>query len=148
MRWGRYLIGLAGCLLVVWRRYFAVVSVRGNSMSPTLTDGQRLIMLKGRCANAGDIVVFLPPKEFIGYDIDVLIKRVIAVGGQSRPRELRHAGLADMVPPWHVAVMGDAPRSQGSGQFGYLPIQAIRGRIVRLPLRSPEQCDGDGDNGE
>ncbi len=138
MRWRRCSAGLAGCLLIVWRRHFAVVSVRGNSMSPTLRDGQRLIMRRGRGADCRDIVVFLPPEEFMGSDIDVLVKRVIAVGGQPRPRELRHAGLADVVPLWHVAVMGDAPRSQGSGQFGYLPIQAILGRIVRLPWRSPE----------
>lgn len=64
---------LVGCFLI------QVVSVAGQSMHPTLQDGERLLItpLGGRVC-AGDIVVFTNP----GARGDPLIKRVIAVGGQ------------------------------------------------------------------
>jgi len=122
------LVGLAG------RRAFMVVTVRGHSMTPTLHDGERLVARRwsARARPAtGDIIVFQP--DPLGYRI----KRIAGVAGDPVPGWLaRDPG--GRIPPGHVIVRGDNPRSEGSRELGYIPISTILARTARaLPARGP-----------
>lgn len=127
---------LAGGALLLWaRRRWLVVTVAGNSMEPTLRDGQRLIArrLRGQMGYArSDIVVFLLParqlQELESEDLACRVKRVAAVAGDPVPDWARAALSADeqtRVPPGKVVVSGDNPRSQDSRQLGYIDARSI-----------------------
>lgn len=126
------------CLgFVLWaRRQWLVVTVTGNSMSPTLHDGQRLVArrLSGEGYARSDIVVFLLPPEFLreasedSEDPVHRVKRIAAVAGDPVPEWAREALGADehtRVPPGKVVVSGDNARSQDSRQLGYVDARSI-----------------------
>ena len=127
---------LAGGALLLWARHrWLVVTVAGNSMEPTLRDGQRLIArrLRGQTGYArSDIVVFLLPawqlQELESEELAYRVKRVAAVAGDPVPDWARAALSADeqtRVPPGKVVVSGDNPRSQDSRQLGYIDARSI-----------------------
>lgn len=151
-----WVLGLAGVLLAVGgalvlhaRRQWMVVTVEGNSMSPTLHHGQRLLARRvrpGRSGDAGfsrsDIVVFVvPPEKVVAAEGLVhRVKRVAAVAGDPVPEWARPALAADehtRVPSGKVVVSGDNARSQDSRQLGYIDagaiIAVVRGGSPRLP---------------
>lgn len=140
-----WVLGLAGVLLTVGvalvlhaRRQWMVVTVEGNSMSPTLHHGQRLLarrVRRGRAGDAGfsrsDIVVFVvPPEKVVAAEERLVhrVKRVAAIAGEPVPEWARPALAADehtRVPPGKVVVSGDNARSQDSRQLGYIDAGAI-----------------------
>ncbi len=66
-------------IAVVFTFFFRTVSVDGNSMNPTLNDGDRLLITNGvKDAEYGDIIVASQPNPLE----KTLIKRVIATEGQ------------------------------------------------------------------
>jgi len=92
------------------------VTVQGNSMSPTLRDGQRLLARRlRRDPVRGEVIVFRVVDEQLSHRI----KRVVAVAGDPLPDWLAPT-LPDVphVPAGHVAVGGDNVRSQDSRQLG------------------------------
>ena len=125
-------VSAASLVVVLARRRYTRVTVRGHSMNPTLHDGQRVLAVRRRHYRVGDIVVFRvadgtgnPSNP--GYRV----KRIIAVAGEPRPAELSDTQLPDRVPAGRVAVAGDnAGHSQSSRQLGYLALADIRGRVV------------------
>jgi signal peptidase I len=142
-----YLLALGAVLLagaggVVWaRRQWMVVTVEGNSMSPTLHHGQRVLArrLRGSGYARSDIIVFLLTREHMeameqGDDPIHRVKRVAAVAGDPVPDWAREALGADehtRVPPGKVVVSGDnTGRSQDSRQLGYIDASTIIG-VVR-----------------
>lgn len=114
--------------LSIMRRRYLIVVVRGQSMQPTLADGDRLLVR--RVSNAryeiGQIVVF----ETVGArpegDPAWRIKRVVAVAGDRAPNRTENS-LAATVPAGHLAVRGDNRRSETSEHLGYLPVESILG---------------------
>ncbi|PTL75549.1 S26 family signal peptidase [Vitiosangium sp. GDMCC 1.1324] len=139
-----WVLGLAVVLLAAGfafalhaRRRWMVVTVEGNSMSPTLHHGQRLLARRVRRGSEGDagfsrsdIVVFvLPPEKVLAEDKLVhRVKRVAAVAGDAVPEWARPALAADehsRVPPGKVVVSGDNARSQDSRQLGYIDAGTI-----------------------
>ncbi|QSQ28066.1 S26 family signal peptidase [Pyxidicoccus parkwayensis] len=138
---------VAGAVFASWARHrWIVVAVRGNSMSPTLHDGQRLVArrlgrspLPGNGYSRSDIIVFLPPAaQRAALDAEALpylVKRVAAVAGDPVPDWAWTALGADSqtrVPPGKVVVAGDnAAHSTDSRQLGYIDAAAIIA-IVRL----------------
>lgn len=65
---------------IIFSFFFKISSVNGSSMNNTLYNGDRVIITAhDKNVEYGDIVVISQPN---GYD-EVLIKRVIAVGGQT-----------------------------------------------------------------
>ena len=104
------------------------VTVRGNSMSPTLFDGQKLVArrLLLRSPRRREVIVFRVPDPELPHRI----KRVAAVAGDPVP-----AWLAPMlpgtshVPPGFVAVVGDNARSQDSRQLGLVDCRDIVGAV-------------------
>jgi signal peptidase I len=126
-----------------------VYKVDGDSMVPTLTHGDRLIVFKLiyrlRGPQPGEIVVLKDPFDK-GRD---LIKRVIAVGGETveirggivhvdgKPvrEEYRTPGVYDhgpvTVPERHIFVMGDnRMASLDSRWIGPVPFRFVQGKAV------------------
>lgn len=68
------LITVAAAAVLVATLWMPVLQISGNSMSPTLTEGEIVISLNGSGFETGDIVAFY-------FDNKVLIKRVIAGPG-------------------------------------------------------------------
>ncbi|MEU6711431.1 S26 family signal peptidase [Nonomuraea sp. NPDC046802] len=103
------------------------VIVRGNSMSPTLRDGQRLLARRlRRDPRRREVIVFRVADEQLPHRI----KRVVAVAGDPLPDWLVPA-LPDVshVPAGHVAVAGDNARSQDSRQLGLIACRDILGAV-------------------
>ena len=68
------LITVAAAAVLVATLWMPVLQISGNSMTPTLTEGEIVISLSGSSFETGDIVAFY-------QDNKVLIKRVIAGPG-------------------------------------------------------------------
>ncbi|HEV7557000.1 MAG TPA: S26 family signal peptidase, partial [Kofleriaceae bacterium] len=96
-------------------------TVVGNSMSPTLRDGERVIARRqcGREILRGDIVVFVPPVAV--EDVVYRVKRVAAIAGDPAPAWL----AGDRVAAGKLVVIGDNPRSQDSRHYGYVEVIAV-----------------------
>ncbi len=122
-RWIRDLIAVLVFLVValLYHSFFALSVVRGESMEPTLHDGQVVLVGKGSLLfgpiQRGDIVVF-------HYDGENLIKRVAALPGDVAPDGRR-------LLPGTIYVLGDnAPVSDDSRQFGPIPVETVIGKLL------------------
>lgn len=68
------LITVAAAAVLVATLWMPVLQISGNSMAPTLTDGEIVVSWKGSSWETGDIVAFY-------YENKILVKRVIAGPG-------------------------------------------------------------------
>lgn len=145
-------IGVAGA--VAARRALVLITVSGGSMSPTYTDGEKLLVRRGR-PRVGDVVVFRHPwlaqtprtatnnrtetaaaNSAAGRpDVEWMVKRVVAVPADPVPRDFRQAVAAldpeTTVPSGCLLVRGDNPRSLDSRHFGYVSTADVLGVAVR-----------------
>ncbi len=132
---GAVLIPVFG-LLAIYSMNFRIVQVSGDSMSPTLLNGERLLMTSAYWlvggVKRGDIVVLEDPAR------GVYIKRVHALPGETvepywAPKEgwsLRQGEF--VVPPGSYYVLGDnRPASEDSRELGPIPEKEVRGKILR-----------------
>ena len=88
-------------------RLFGRMQVQGDSMSPTLLPGDRLLILRKARARVGGLVVVADPRR----PARLMVKRVASVGAEG------------------VSVLGDNPSaSTDSRSLG--PLSGIRGRPV------------------
>ncbi|TDC43963.1 S24/S26 family peptidase [Micromonospora sp. KC213] len=92
------------------RRRWRLVVVRGESMAPTLRDGDRLVVRVGRRPAVGDLVVFRARDVVPDADLAWMVKSV-------------HR----LEPDGAVTVRGDNTHSQDSRHFGVVPREAILG---------------------
>lgn len=67
------------CLLFIFEYFFSFALVSGNSMLPTLHNGQIVLVRKTKNIIPGDVVT---ANLVIDGEKDVIIKRVIAVAGE------------------------------------------------------------------
>lgn len=115
---------VAGAIVAASARRVLSVRVVGNSMSPTLIDGERRFAVRQsiRRVRVNDVVVFANPVA--GRLPKVLVKRVVAVAGSRCPFTDRiiSAGL--------VVVAGDAPESIDSRHFGPIRESDILGAVI------------------
>jgi signal peptidase I len=142
------ILALAGSLGLVaalaWLRLrLVVVTVRGDSMAPTLRSGDRVLVRRKplRAVTAGALVVFARPRT---TEPGWMIKRAIAVPGDVIPRA-RVATLwsypGNRVPDHHLVVLGDNPdESYDSRHFGYVKGKALLGVVHRVsrPVSHPD----------
>lgn len=152
---GKALLTIVTALVVaisVFTWVFDVFWIPGGSMSPTIEAGDRVLTVRGeRGANVGDIVIFTRPEGTGGFGNE-LIKRVIAVEGETfevtNGRAFVNGGAVRFVPDsWdvsqivrespvitipegHVFVVGDNSRgSTDSRDFGPIPVDSINGTV-------------------
>lgn len=127
-------VAVAGVVtvLALWRlrRSFLVARVRGDSMLPTLRDGDRLVVRRRRPVRPGQLVVARSRRG------GLLVKRAAAVAGDPVPVDrvplLRRTG-DPTVPTGRLVVLGDNPAvSLDSRVFGYLSVEDVVGVGVRL----------------
>ncbi|GAA2591207.1 S26 family signal peptidase [Dactylosporangium fulvum] len=121
----------AGIALV--RRRLLVVTVAGDSMSPSYGDGDVLLAVQRRRFAVGDVVVFRNPLH-PNAGLEKLVKRLVAVAGDPVPAEIRSAAGCDVVPPGKVAVRGDNVDSVDSRRLGLIPAADVQA-VVRLRLQ-------------
>jgi signal peptidase I len=128
------LFGVLALAALLARRTLSAATVRGNSMMPTLTDGQRVLAVRSRRYRRGDIVVFWTPGGRGTPDNpDHRVKRVLAIAGDPRPAQFADSVLAEVVPPGQLAVAGDGVDSQDSTSLGYIPLEQLKGRVPSYP---------------
>jgi signal peptidase I len=137
-------------ILLVFYVFFSSAVVEGDSMSPTLSSGDYLLVTHGtRGLRRGDVVVTQAAEN--GRPIE-LVKRVIGLPGDTveirqdvayvngRPEPARGQVVLQqfavsmtplVVPQGMVYVMGDnRPNSEDSRYLGPLPESGIKGRAV------------------
>ncbi|MEU6794117.1 S26 family signal peptidase [Nonomuraea wenchangensis] len=119
-----------GVLLL--RRRFLLVTVRGRSMQPTLSDGNRLLMARraGHRASRDDIVAVRIPAGS-GRNAGLYIKRVAAIAGDRLPSGIPSTSGDDLVPDGKLALLGDWPFSLDSREWGCVPSEWVLGIAVR-----------------
>lgn len=144
---------LLAILLVLKFGIIEVYEVSSNSMGPTLLEGDRVLLkpVEQYEPHRGDVVVI----ERYEKSTTPLTKRVIAIAGDritvtngklsingAEPdepfviepnRKIRVENRKIEVPADHVFVLGDNRNfSFDSLDFGAVPIEQIRGRLVRI----------------
>lgn len=143
------LITVAAAAVLVATLWMPVLQISGNSMSPTLVEGEIVISLNGSSFETGDMVAFY-------FDNKVLIKRVIAGPGDwvdisedgtvfVNDQELIEPYLTEkalgdcniqlpyQVPESRIFVMGDhrsVSVDSRSTALGCVPYDKIVGRLV------------------
>lgn len=111
------------------RRWLRLVRVSGASMAPTLSDGERVLVLRRRRQpRKGSIIVF-------SYGGELLIKRVVACPGDAVPESVRvgssPAARDRVVGERQLVVLGDSGVGTDSRVFGYVPFDSVLGVVVR-----------------
>jgi signal peptidase I len=136
-----------GLLIMLARRQFTLIAVTGQSMQPTLTAGDR-VLVRRTCLDrlrSGQIVVVEEPGEGGTWlkplpcgrpgSYRWMIKRVVAVPGDDRPDVCLPASLGPpevRVPAGKLVILGDNPRrSYDSRQLGYIPGERVLGVMLR-----------------
>lgn len=70
------LITVSAAAVLVATLFLPVLQIYGESMSPTLSEGETVVALKNKEVKSGDIVAFY-------YNNKILIKRVVAAAGDT-----------------------------------------------------------------
>ena len=115
--------GLAAGAAAAWRWLRPDrVAVDGESMSPALRPGDRLLLLRGR-VRRGDVVAFRHPR-LPGI---TAVKRVAGLPGD----RVERGGFSPLEAGDGYLLLGDNPAaSTDSRHFGAVPPAALRGRAV------------------
>jgi signal peptidase I len=123
------------------RRRLLVVSVDGQSMEPTLYEGDRLLVRRRglRHLRRGDMVILRPPHLYPREVGDgrwreaaggTHVKRVAALPGHPMPSGVAHP--SPVVPAESVVVLSDnAARGVDSRHWGPYPADGLVGVVVR-----------------
>lgn len=144
------LLCCGGMLLV--RACLLVITVQGQSMAPTLQEGDRVVAVRPiwrRWIRKDQIVLFRQSVSDETSDdspLSLHIKRVVALAGEGYRSSTRPWGYSDYVtqveqaylwqiPHDHIFVCGDnREQSIDSCSWGPLPLRNVRGIVVkRLP---------------
>jgi len=165
--WIKSIAAALAIVLVVHTFVFNLSTVKGNSMLPTLEDGEWLFVNKigfllGK-PERGDIVILKDPKGSLGFR-EYLVKRVVALPGETvearsgilyvNGREVAEpytdTRIEDgdfgpvTVPDGHYFVMGDnrhRAASTDSRSFYAVPEELIKGK-VQFVLWPPSRIGG------
>ena len=121
-------------IALVLRRKLMVVTVRGASMQPTLTDGDRLLVKRNgaKAVRRNALVVLAYDFEPPGGQArsELMVKRVAAGPGDAVPPGMPVPER--LVPPGRLLLIGDnAAGSADSRRVGYYPTSSVGGAVVR-----------------
>ncbi|HJQ00789.1 MAG TPA: S26 family signal peptidase [Jatrophihabitans sp.] len=114
------------------RATLLVITIDGDSMSPSYQAGDAVLVVRRRAGGAvrrGDVVVCRLPTGVPGPS-GYLVKRVAAVAGDAFEGERP-------VPAGQVYLCGDNPRSYDSRTFGTIPVDNVIGRVIGQLTRRP-----------
>lgn len=111
------LAAVAAAVVLLTELVMPVFRIQGNSMNPTLSEGDVVIALRGADISQGDLVVFY-------YENRVLVKRCIAGSGQQ----------VDIDDNGNVYVDGELLNEP------YLTEKALGECDIELPCQVPESC--------
>lgn len=139
-------VAMAVTAVVMARRRFIVATVSGESMTPTLRPGDRVLVRRasGTRIAAGTVVLLrqptdacpvlsdLPDRQRGLADHQWVIKRVAATRGDPVPEPVR-AAVADaaVVPQGMLVVLGDNATSADSRTWGFCSVGSVLGAVVR-----------------
>jgi len=158
VEWVAIIVGAFAVAFLIKTFLLQAFTIPSESMQATLSVGDRVLVnklsYKLHDVNRGDLVVFDRPPTESSTEVDHLIKRVIALGGETietrdgriyiddQPLDEPYLDDGDMnadidrqtVPDEHVFVMGDnRDDSRDSRVFGPIPESLIVGRaFVRV----------------
>lgn len=143
-------LSVASLVLIIGRLFFFTpYDVSGQSMYPTLHDGDRIVVSHDKELERGDVVVFTSPITME----DDYIKRVVGVAGDTveirsghvyvNGKQLEDENLGTtqtlrtedtiktLVPTGTVYVLGDnRENSMDSRVFGAVPDELIKGKLL------------------
>ena len=158
--WLHDVVSFLAVVMVLFVFFLRLIGVSGPSMTPTLLNGDRVILLSNflyREVDAGDIVVMQIPS----FDTEPIVKRVIATGGQTVDidfeagevyvdgvllqedyiNELTHLSYVDgptfpvTVPDGCLFVMGDNRNDSADsryGPIGMVDARRVLGRVMTI----------------
>ncbi|WP_327586836.1 S26 family signal peptidase [Nonomuraea sp. NBC_00507] len=151
------LLAMTVTAVALIRRYLTIVTVRGESMTPTYRPGDRLLARRWGLhrLRRGDVVVLdgariAGPRTPVPGDLvlnDRILKRVTALPGDPVPYSRIDDRVADQqtvrVLPRHIVVLGDNPMlSADSRVFGPVDQDHVRAVVIR-PLATNLQPSPD-----
>lgn len=152
---GGVLLLLCGCCLLLMRTCLIVITVQGQSMSPTLEPGDRVLAIRPiflRRVRKGQIVLFKQAdrdEARVDQALSLHIKRVVALAGgdylssaepgiYSEYVTREDQGDTWHIPQDHIFVCGDnREQSIDSRIWGPLPLRNVRGIVVKKLAPSP-----------
>jgi signal peptidase I len=147
------LVAAAACALLLARRRWVVVRVVGDSMAPTIRNGDVLVARRvcGGPLRLDDVVIFAPPLAAIDGAFDdgdqdpaLRVKRIAALPGDPVPAwatAAREQAGDGRVPAGWLVVKGDAVQSQDSRHYGLVALVDVVGVVAR-PTSSASSAVG------
>ncbi|TMR12899.1 signal peptidase I [Nonomuraea turkmeniaca] len=128
---------LVAALVVRLRRTYSIVRVDGDSMNPTLVDGDRVLArrVSPSAMRRGQVVVVVNPLP-VGERF--LIKRIAALPGDPVPPMQGTVLSEERVPSGQLILLGDnADVSFDSRDLGYFPVSEIHAVTIRKLMGTP-----------
>ncbi|TDC05358.1 hypothetical protein E1267_19790 [Nonomuraea longispora] len=128
---GACALGGLALLVVRLRATYMVARVHGESMAPTLTDGDRLLSRRTRLGalGHGQIAIVRNPLPAGGK---FLVKRVAALPGDPVPEDVRKAVDVDVVPVGRFVLIGDNTEvSFDSREHGFFRADDLHAVTIR-----------------
>ena len=158
--WLHDVVSCLAFVMILFVFFLRLIGVSGPSMTPTLLNGDRVILLSNflyRDVEAGDIVVMQIPS----FDEEPIVKRVIAKGGQTVDidfeagevyvdgvllqenyiNDLTHLSYTDgpsfpvTVPDGSLFVMGDNRNESADSRYGPIGMvdeRRVLGRVMTI----------------
>ena len=158
--WLHDVVSCLAFVMILFVYFLRLIGVSGPSMTPTLLNGDRVILLSNflyRDVEAGDIVVMQIPS----FDEEPIVKRVIAKGGQTVDidfeagevyvdgvllqenyiNDLTHLSYTDgpsfpvTVPDGSLFVMGDNRNESADSRYGPIGMvdeRRVLGRVMTI----------------